>query len=186
MVVQAWHRPAVGHPDFYALDLINTILNTGRTSRLHTRFVKTRLAQQVFASNQDTRYPHLFFIGAIPLIAPPMVMHTVEECETAIAEELVRLKTEPVPEAELRKAKDTIQAAQVRGLRSNAGLASVLTTAEVNISWRYYETYLDRIEAITAEDIQRVAKTIFRDANRTTIVLRPDFSGTERAAGAGE
>jgi predicted Zn-dependent peptidase len=62
----------------------------------------------------------------------------------------------------------------------------VLTSAEVNYSWRYYETYLDRIREVTAEDIQRVAKKYLRDTNRTTVVLKPDFSGQRRVARAGE
>jgi predicted Zn-dependent peptidase len=186
VVVQAWHRPAVGHPDFYVLDVIAALLNEGRTSRLYRNLVKERIAAQAFAGNRDTRYPHLFTIGAVPLQAPPMVMRTVEDCEKAIAAEIERLKSEPVPAAELRKVRDTIEAGYVRGLRSDAGLAGVLTTAEVNLSWRYYETYLERIAAVTAEDVQRVAKTYFTDRNRTTVVLKPDFSGARRTATGGE
>jgi predicted Zn-dependent peptidase len=186
VVVQAYHRPACGHPDFYALDLISGLLNAGRTSRLHKNLVKTQIAAQAFAQNQDTRYPHLFVIGAVPLQAPPMIMRSVDDCEKAIAKEIERLQKEPVPAAELRKVIDGIEAGFIRGLRTNAGLAATLTSTEAVISWHYYETYLDRIAKVTPADIQRVAKEYFRDSNRTTVVLKPDFSGTRRSARAGE
>jgi predicted Zn-dependent peptidase len=186
VVVQAWHRPAVGHPDFYVLDVISGLLNQGRTSRLHKNLVKTRIAAQAFAGNRDTRYPHLFFIGAVPLMAPPMFMRSVEDCEKAIAAEIEKLKTEPVPQEELRKVLDALEAGYIRGLRSDAGLAAVLTTSEVNHSWQYYETYLEEVSKVTAEDIQRVAKTYFRDANRTTVQLKPDLKRERRTAQAGD
>jgi predicted Zn-dependent peptidase len=186
VVVHSWHRPAVGHPDFYVLDVMAALLNQGRTSRLHKNLVKTQIAAQAFAGNQDSRYPGLFTMGAVPLMAPPMVMRTVEDCEKALGAEIEKLKSEPVPEEELQKVRDALEAGFIRGLRSNAGLASVLTSAEVNYSWRYYETYLDRIREVTAEDIQRVAKKYLRDTNRTTVVLKPDFSGQRRVARAGE
>ena len=82
--------------------------------------------------------------------------------------EIERLKKEPVSEAELTKAKTRARAALIRSLASNNGLAQELAYYQVITGdWRNLFTRLERIDAVTINDIQRVANAYFTTQNRT-------------------
>jgi len=104
--------------------------------------------------------------------AVPARGHTNQECEEAIDAEIERLKTELVSPEELQKAKTRSRASLIRQLDSNRGLAAQLTFYEVVTgNWRNLFRQLDKIEQVTAEDIQRVAKEYFTSKNRTVGVI---------------
>ncbi|MHC4356765.1 MAG: M16 family metallopeptidase, partial [Planctomycetota bacterium] len=87
--------------------------------------------------------------------------------------EIERLKTELVTPEELAKAKTRSRASLVRQLASNSGLASQLTFFHVLTGdWRNLFRQLDKIDKVTAEDIQRVAKEYFTTKNRTVAVTQ--------------
>ena len=169
-IVIGFHKPGVGHPDDNVFDVIDAILSEGVTSRLYKKLVREqRLAASVHtdASHPGVREPNLFIVMATPL-AP----HTTAEVETAIYEELDRLKREPVSPKELERVINNLDADMVRALRSNSGLASQLTMYQaVAGDWRYILRSRDKIAAVTAEDVQRVATTYFTKSNRTVGVL---------------
>jgi len=167
-VLIGYHRPALGHPDFYVLDVITGILGQGRTSRLtQSLYFRQRLGQAM-CGNQDTRFPGLFVFSASPVGAA-----TTEQMETAIYAELARMKTEPVTDRELAKIKKMNEAMFVRSLRENARLAEILGTYEVLYGWEYVKTYRDRLAAVTKDDIMRVAAKYFRPGNRTVVTFAP-------------
>ena len=151
-------------------DVIDSLLSEGVTSRLYHRIVREkRVATSVStrSSVPGARAPNLFTISAVPL-AP----HTTAEVEAAIYEELDRLKTEPVTARELEKVLNNLDAALVRSLRSNSGLASQLAYFQaVAGDWRYLLEARERIAAVTPEDVQRVAKQYFIKSNRTVATL---------------
>lgn len=169
-IVIGFHKPGVGHPDDDVFDVIDAILSEGVTSRLYKKLVREqRLAASVHtdASHPGVREPNLFIVMATPL-AP----HTTAEVETAIYEELDRLKREPVSPKELERVINNLDADMVRALRSNSGLASQLAVYQaVAGDWRYVLRSRDKIAAVTAEDVQRVATTYFTKSNRTVGVL---------------
>jgi len=174
-----FHKPAIGHPDDDVFDVIESLLSDGRTSRLYKRLVQEKqLATSVSASSDDpgAKYPNLFVIGASPR-AP----HPAAEVEQALYDELDRLKKEPVAPHELEKILNQIDAAQVRALRSNSGMASRLAYFQaINGDWRETFRQRDRIAKVTADDIRRVAAHYFVKSNRTVATLvRPDKRETE-------
>jgi len=115
-----------------------------------------------------SRYPNLFVIEAIPRHP-----HTAEELEAAIYAELDKLKNELVDEAELTKVRNRLVTDQLRQLRGNSGLASLLTSYQsLAGDWRYLATYSREIEKLSAEDIKAVANHYFTSANRTVVVLK--------------
>jgi predicted Zn-dependent peptidase len=160
----------LGHPDDEVFDVIDAVLSDGLTSRLHHKLVRQkRLAASVGSdgNHPGVRAPNLFIVTATPL-AP----HTTAEVEAAIYEELERLKQEPVSSTELAKVLNNLDADLVRGLRSNSGLASQLALYQaVARDWRYILKSRDKAAAVTAEDIQRVARQYFTKSNRTVAVL---------------
>ncbi|MCS6305547.1 MAG: insulinase family protein [Nitrospira sp.] len=180
-IVIGYHKPGLGHPDDDVFDVIDAVLSDGLTSRLHqTLVLEKRLAVSVGsdASHPGVRAPNLFIFTATPL-AP----HTAAEVEAAVYEEIERLKREPVASKELEKVLNNLDADLIRGLRSNGGLASQLALYQaVAGDWRYILTSRDKVAAVTAADVQRVATQYFTKSNRTVAVLVK--KGTDKTVAA--
>lgn len=165
-----YHKPTLPSFDDYAFDIIDTILSRGRTSRLFKSLVtEKRVAMKADTANglPGARYPNLFAI-----FATPQQPFTAENLEDAIYNELDTLKHEPVSDRELRKAKNQLKADFLRGLTSNAGLASTLSYYEVIAGdYRYITDHIGYIEKITPQDIVRVARQYLTAENRTVATL---------------
>ncbi|MDO8136423.1 MAG: pitrilysin family protein [Candidatus Brocadiales bacterium] len=163
----AYHKPEITHTDQYALEVVESLLSGGRTARLYKSLIEEkRIAVMARVYSGGSRYPDLFLI-----FVTPRYPHTAEEVEAAIYEELERLKKEPPTEWELQKIKNQLEADFIRSLESTAGLADEIGDYEAIASWRYINTALDKIKAVTAEDIMRVAKKYFTRTNRTVAIL---------------
>lgn len=169
-VLIGYHKPGIRHEDNAVYDAISDIVGAGRTSRLYKNLVKEKkiaIAASGFQGLPGNKYPGLFLFFAVPAKG-----HTNTECEEAILTEVEQLKTTPVSPEELEKAKTRARAGLIRQLASNSGLAAQVTFYEVVTGdWQELFTQLDRIEAVTAEDIQRVAKETFTSSNRTVGVI---------------
>jgi predicted Zn-dependent peptidase len=165
-VLIGYHKPSVNHPDNAVFDALTDIVGEGRTSRLYRSLVRDKaIAADASASPglPGDKYPSLFLFYAVPAEG-----HTNQECEDALYAQINRLKNEPVTPEELQKARTRARAALIRSLDSNSGLAEALTHYEVITgNWRNLFRQLERIDHVTAEDIQRVAKTYFISTNKT-------------------
>ena len=174
-VLIGYHKPSINHPDNAVFDAITDIVGMGRTSRLYKRLVKEkRIAMYAsgFQGMPGSKYPGLFLFYAVPARG-----HTNEECEEAIYAEIERLKDELVDAQDLEKAKTRARAGVIRQLDSNSGLAGQLTFYEVMTGdWRNLFKQLDQIEAVTAEDIQRVARAYFTTKNKTVGIIQTTTS----------
>jgi zinc protease len=165
-----YHVPDARHPDMTALDVISTILSDGQSSRLYKRLVDSQLALSAGGGFEDALDPTLFRISIRPRSGvDPAVT------EKALFEELARLQTEPVPEAELRKAKNQMLAGLYRRLKTIEGRANLLGSYEV-FQGDYAKAFDEdkRIEAVTVADIRRVAQKYFTSKNRTVATLIPE------------
>lgn len=165
VVTIGYHRPGMNHPDNAVYEVLSDILGNGRTSRLYRSLVKEKkVASQVsvYSAYPGDKYPSVFFLQVLPA-----VNHGAEEVESAIYEEIERLTQAPVAEEELMKARRRARADLVRNLRSNSGMALRLAYYET-IAGDYRELFrmTDRIQAVTADDVLRVAKECFRKQNR--------------------
>ena len=178
--------PQVGHEDGFALDVLAQVW-TGvgrgsRTGRLYKSLVLDRkLALNVGAGNNTSLYPNLFIITATPAEGK-----SVEELERAIYEEMAKVQTEPPTEEELTRVRNGVDASLIRSLRSNNGIARMIASVEhLAGSWRYLLTEREKLKAVTAEDVQRVAKQYFTETNRTVAELRPKSGGETEPGGPG-
>lgn len=175
-VLIGYHKPDIHHPDDAVFDAITDIVGMGRTSRLYKSLVKEKkiaMAASGFQGMPGVKYPNLFLFYAVPARG-----HTNEECEDAISVEIERLKNELVTPEELAKAKTRARASLIRQLASNSGLASQLTFYEVVTGdWRNLFKQLDKIEKVTVEDIQRVAKEYFTSKNRSIGIIKTAGAG---------
>lgn len=170
--LEGYHRPAIDHPDHVVYEIIGRLLSQGRTSRLYKSLVEEKqiaLSAQGFSGFPGAKYPNMMLLYA--LTAPG---HTVEEVATVFDSELERLKQQPVSEQELEQIKTQARAELLRSLDSNMGMARYLASYEVKTgSWRNLFKELDKIAAVTPDDIQRVAKATFVPQNRTIGRLLP-------------
>lgn len=169
-LVIGYHKPDIHDPDDPVFDVIESLLSSGRTSRLYTELVvKRQVAVAASASSGDpgVRYPTLFTLEATPR-AP----HTLDEVEAALLGEVERLQRESVSARELEKVVNRVNADLTRSLQSNAGLASQLAYFEtVAGDWRYVLGIGERMAKVTPEDIRRVASAWFVPRNRTVARL---------------
>jgi predicted Zn-dependent peptidase len=167
-----YKKGSVHDPDNAVYDAISDILSSGRTSRLYKSLVRDKkLAIQAagFSGFPGEKYPNLFAFFAVPAQGK-----TNEECLKAIDEEIDKLKTEPVSEEDLKAVKTRARANLIRSLANNAGMASELAYYQaITGDWRNLFKQLDEIDAVTAADIQRVAKAIFVNTNRTIGTIEP-------------
>ena len=169
-VMIGYQMPGIEHEDTFVLDVIDTILSTGRSSRLHTRLVKEKQVAISVSTSTNVpggRYPGLFMISAVPRLP-----HTSAGVEEAVYLELDRLKKEPVGERELQRVLNQLDAYLIRSLSSNSGLARQLAYFEtVAGDWRYLLRARERTAQITSEDVMRVARKYFTKRNRTVATL---------------
>ena len=166
----AYHVPQSNHPDTAVIEVANDILTGGQSSRLYKRLVDTdQLALTAQASGENHFDPGLWIF----FVQPRAGVDTAK-VEKALFEELEKLQTAPVADSELRKAKNRLQAGFYRGLQTISGRANAIGSYEVFRGG--YEKLLNagtEWEAVTAADIQRVAKQYLRANNRTVGTLIP-------------
>ena len=171
----AWLVPNSESADALALELLSTILSEGRASRLYRRLVyEQRLALGAGGEySYFSRDPNLFSLSATPLPG-----QTPEALEQALLGEIERLKSEPVPDEELQRAKNQIEAGFIWGQDSVHSRASSLARFELAGSWRRQADFVPRLRAVSAADLQRAARTYFPTDRKTVGVLLPAEEST--------
>ena len=164
--LEGYHIAGLTDPDYPVYDVLTDILSNGRTSRLYQSLVEKQqvaLSAQGFSGFPGNKYPNLMLFYA--LTAPG---HTVNDVAIALREQIELLKAQPVTTEELDRVKTQFKASLLRSLDSNLEMARILTEYEAKTGdWRNLFEELEAITAVTAEDIQRVARSIFTEDNRT-------------------
>ncbi|MFW6198288.1 MAG: M16 family metallopeptidase [Acidobacteriota bacterium] len=157
-----WHTVADGHVDEPALLVLGQILS-GRTGRLYRALVEDQeIATDAGAGQSGYKYE-----GRFEVRATAKQGHDPVRLEEAIYAELDRLAEEPVGERELQKVKNQNAAAEYRRLQSSFGLMLQLLVADAYRGWETINEFGERLQAVRAEDVQRVAQEYFTDENRT-------------------
>jgi zinc protease len=170
-VMMGFRVPNYSSDDSYALNLLEAILSRGKSSRLYQSLVydqKNSLAVGAEYSLMQTD-PGLFYFYS--LVSPDAKVEAVED---ALQREITRLQSEPPSETELQRAKNQVEASRVFEQDSNFRHAMLLGESEsIGAGWRRVDQFLERTQAITAKDIQRVAKQYLTQDNRTVGILVP-------------
>jgi zinc protease len=166
-----YHVPDSRDADATVLEVIDALLTSGQSSRLYSRMVdKDQIALTVGAQASRSLDPGLFVFSMTPRsgIDPART-------EKVLFEEIEKLRTAAVPEAELQKAKNQLLAQQYRQLKTISGRANLLGTYEIyRGDYNKLFTSDKDIEAVTAADIRRVATKYFSEKNRTVATLIPE------------
>jgi zinc protease len=173
-VQAAYRAPRATEADFPALVVLDAILagasglsvfgggGTNASSRLYKALVDTELAADVSGGLATTVDPYLYSISATVRTG-----HTLAEVEAALDAELARAVAEPVGEGEVAKAIKQAKAQFAYGSESVTNQGYWYGFSEVFADYTWFESYLDRLAAVTVDDVQRVAQTYLAKSNRT-------------------
>jgi predicted Zn-dependent peptidase len=157
------------HPDRYALQMVATVLGGGMSSRLFTEVRERRgLAYYVFGINHSyTDAGSLYSQAGVDI-------NRIDEAVTTIADELRKIAAEPVPADELEKARNFTKGRFVLQLESPQGLILFGLRKEV-LERRAPdpEEVLAGVDAVSAEDVQRVARDVIADERLRLALIGP-------------
>jgi zinc protease len=182
----AWHVPALRNPaadrEAYALQMLAAVLDGYDGARLNRKLVRdARLAVSAGASYDGSgRGPSLFYLDGVP--APGK---TVAELEAALRTELQRIRDEGVSETELARVKAQAVASRVYKRDSLMGQAMEIGYLEAaGLSWRDEDKLLEGLRAVTADEVQAVARRYFSDDSLTIARLDPQPLAAKRPRSA--
>ncbi|MBT8383950.1 MAG: insulinase family protein [Ignavibacteria bacterium] len=172
----AYHVPQTNSEEYYALDLLESILSSGRTSRLYKSIVdEKQLAIDIGTSYWNAFDPTLFWIYAI---ANQEV--EAEALEKTILEEVDKVINEGVTENELQKVKNQKLMNFYYTMETINGKANTLGTYELFFGdYKKLFTAPQDFSKVTKEEIQKVAQKYFTQENRTVGILQSSRSGEE-------
>jgi zinc protease len=169
-VIQAYHIPAQGTPDSYALDMLSTLLSGGQSSRMYKALVdeqKKAFTVQAFPFSLEDPGLYLTF-GLVNMGVSP------EDLEKAMDAEIEKVQKELISEKEFQKIRNQVESNFVQQNSSAVGIAEQLANYHV-----YYKdanlinTEIDRYMKVTREDLQRVAKQYLTKENRVVLQYLP-------------
>ena len=154
----SWRTVEARHADTHALAVLGNVLGGGVTGRLYQALVEPSLALSVTVVPWQLRDPGLFsvFAPVRPGVDPAAV-------EKVVRDETERIARDGVTEAELEKARVQIEAEVIFDRDSTDQIAASLSEAIAVADWRWYAEYPHAIRRVSREDVQRVARTYFRD-----------------------
>jgi zinc protease len=173
----SYRIPSNLSPDDDGIDVLALILGSGRSSRFYESIVRQKqlgTAAAAFAPN--SRGPRLFRISATPIPGK-----SLEDVEAAIYAEIERVKTGPIEDWEIEKARNTARRQFVGGLQSSLNRAIEL--AEYALIYNNpgeINTRYTRLDKLTAADVQRVAKQYLTSETRSVVITRPKAAGGGR------
>ena len=168
-ILIAYHTPETSSDEYYAMDMLSSILSEGNSSRLYRALVDDKqLAVNVF-----TYYPMAFdpFLLYIYSVAAGGVNEA--DLETAIYEELEKIISEGVTEEELQKVKNLKLSAFYHSMETINGKANTIGTYQLFFGdYKKLFSAPEDYRKVTAMDIQNVAAKYLKESNRTVGILK--------------
>ena len=171
MIVQAYHIPAQGAPEFYAVDMLNTLLSTGESSRLNKSMVdEQQLSLYCGAFTFNLEDPGLTLaFGLTNMGVDPKTL------EDGMNKEFDRVKEELISEKEFEKLRNQVESTFISGYSTVAGIAESLANYHT-----YYgnanliNTDIERYMKVTREDLRNAARKYYTPENRVVLYFLND------------
>jgi zinc protease len=178
-LLMGYHTPvhtSVGRGDVaewepYALNVLTGVLDGGRAARFERELVREKKIASSIGTDYSaiSRSPSLLVIEGTPANG-----HTVEELEQAIRAQIERIKKEPVSTEELKRVKAQVVARNVYSRDSVFYQAmQVGRLAAVGLDWRMLDDYVKKLNAVSADQVQKVARKYLVERSLTVAVLDP-------------
>ncbi|MCZ6676488.1 MAG: pitrilysin family protein [Candidatus Poribacteria bacterium] len=176
----AYHIPAGGHPDLYPLEVLGTVMSSGKTSRFYRALIDKQLATSA------SFYPDFSKDAGIAVaFAEAQAGVEPSTLEKALLEQIERLQNDRITEAELKKAINQTEAHFIFSLDSVSNQAAQLGYYETIRSYKYLETYLDEVQSVTREQIREAVQKYLTEDNRTVGHFQPIQPGNGGASSDG-
>jgi len=174
-LVMAFNGVDSGAPDSYALDVLASVVASGRTSRLYKKLIDDeKLASAVNASHNAGRYP-----GSVE-IDVELVKNDLEKVEGMVTTELAKLAKDGITEAELKRVKRAMVAGYIFGNESAHSICQSISQGVTTNNLDYLKGYLSRIAAVTNDDIKKAAQKYLVNAKGVVIWSVPEMTGKEK------
>jgi zinc protease len=168
LVSAMYHVPPGTHADYAAVEMLALVLAQQPSGRLHKALVEPGKATATFGTDRQTREAGSVYFGAA--LSKEQSLDAARDIMLSVLEGFAGA---PVTDEEVQRARLKIQN-DVENLLSNSrGLAITLSEFVAMGDWRLLFWYRDRIGTVTREDVQRVAVTYLRPANRTLGIFVP-------------
>ncbi|OAV44372.1 peptidase M16 [Lewinella sp. 4G2] len=169
-LVMGYRTPERNHPDYYAISLMNQVLSSGQSSRLNKVLVdEKQVAVQAGTFPSFTQAPGLAIAFAI--VKPGTDLKMVEGLFDT---EVAKLQNQLISEREFQKLKNNVEVDAISGYGSMSGIAESLADYEMyQGDANLINTETERFNAVTREDIQRVAKKYYNSNNRVVLYWMP-------------
>lgn len=162
-----FHGTPFYHRDMFALQLLADVLS-GRTGRLYRSLIEEK---QIAVGRPDATFRPMKYAGYLEVAAEVKEGRSPEQVEAALVAELDRFAGALVEERELQKVKNQAMANSFRRLESNFWLLLQLMIYDSLGDWRFINEAPARLQAVTAEDIQRVAGEYLKPERRNVITF---------------
>ena len=169
-VIQAYRAPKQGSDEYYAFNILSTLLSGGESARMQKKLVNEKqLALEAEAFPFFLEDEGLFITFALANVGnPPQVV------ETAMDSVVNELKATLVPEREFQKVKNQVETSFITGNSTMAGIAESLSDYEVFFGdANLINTEMDKYNKVTREDLQHVAAKYFNKNNRVVLYYVP-------------
>lgn len=171
IILAGYKAPKASDDDNFPLQVASYILSSGESSRIYKKLIyEKQIATEAGGEVFSLKDYGLFFVYAF---ANPNVK--IEEVENSLFEEIEKLKTETIPEKELQKAKNQLEADYIFQLASLYLKAMNLGRAETIAGrWQIAQETPEKIQAVSAEDIKRVANKYFTKDKLSIVRIIPE------------
>jgi len=167
-LAEMYHVPPGSHPDYAPIDILTFVLGDSPSGRLYKALVETQMATSAAADAMQLREA-----GPLLLYAIVDADKDLMEIRRVMDETVEGLRINPVTDEEVARAKAARLNDINRSLNSSAGIALQLSEWASMGDWRLFFLHRDRIEAVTAADVNRVATAYLKPDNRTVGFFYP-------------
>ena len=161
--------PKILDDDVAAIDVMDSILTAGRSSRLYQALIETGLASNVSGSASSQIGTGWYFMSATPTAGK-----SLEELDRLVLAEIDKLQTQPITQEELERAKTNMRASYILGNRDiNSQAIQIGYNQTVAKDYRYSDRYLKAVEKVAIADVKRVAKQYLQKESRVVGYFEP-------------
>jgi zinc protease len=161
--------PNINGADVAAIDVMDSILTSGRSSRIYQALVETGLASSASGNASSMIGTGWYFMSATPTDGK-----SLEELDRLLLAEIDKLQTQSITQSELERAKTSMRASYILGNRDvNSQAIQIGYNQTVAKDYRYSDRYLRAVDQVTSADVKRVAKTYLQSDLRVVGYFQP-------------